>query len=117
MWFVTTSTATTPAVTPTTPTTVVWSYVDFDWNIRGDRLIIYYYDGDVEYLYYGYDRNGDLIMATDSHFYHYTAYRPAGMYYEPAKDVWQTPPRHQGQGEHLNAKGPRHKAREALVEK
>ena len=63
------------------------SYVDFDWNTRGDRLIIHYYDGDVEYLYYGYDRNGDLIMATDSHFYHYTAYRPAGMYYEPAKEL------------------------------
>ena len=62
-------------------------YVNFDWDTRGDRLFINYYDGDREFLYYGYDRNGDLIMATDSHFYNYTAYRPAGMYYEPAKEM------------------------------
>ena len=59
-------------------------FVDFDWQIRGDRLIIYYYDGDSEYLYYGYDRNGDLILSTDSRFYQYTAYRPVG-YYDQAK--------------------------------
>ena len=62
-------------------------YVDFDWYTSGDRLIIHYYDGDSEYLYYGFDRNGDLIMATDSRYYQYTAYRPAGMYYEPSKEM------------------------------
>ena len=62
-------------------------YVDFDWYTSGDRLIIHYYDGDSDYLFYGYDRNGDLLMSTDSRFYNFTAYRPAGMYYEPAKEM------------------------------
>ena len=62
------------------------SYVDFDWDTYGDRLIIHYYDGDSEYLYYGYDRNGDLLLATDSRFYQYTAYRPIG-YYDEAKPL------------------------------
>ena len=61
--------------------------VDFDWYTSGDRLIIHYYDGDSDYLYYGFDRNGDLLMATDSRFYNYTAYRPIGYYYEPAKEM------------------------------
>lgn len=59
-------------------------YVDFDWDTYGDRLSIRYYDGDYEYLFYGYDRNGDLIMSVDSRFYKYTAYRPSG-YWAPAK--------------------------------
>ena len=29
------------------------SYVDFDWDTRGNRLYIRYYDGDFESLYYG----------------------------------------------------------------
>ena len=60
-------------------------YYDFYWDTHGDRLIIHYDDGTSEYLYYGFDRNGDLLMATDSRFYNFTAYRPAGMYYEPGK--------------------------------
>lgn len=60
-------------------------YVDFDWYTSGDRLIIHYYDGESEYLFYGFDRNGDLLMSIDSRFYEFTAYRPTGMYYEPAK--------------------------------
>lgn len=59
--------------------------IGFDWDTYGDRLVIYYYDGDREYLYYGFDRNGDLLLATDSRFYQYTAYRPAGYYYEQEK--------------------------------
>jgi hypothetical protein len=59
----------------------------FDWNTYGDRLVIHYEDGTSEYLFYGFDRNGDLILATDSRFYQYTAYRPVGMYYEMAKDM------------------------------
>ena len=39
-------------------------YVDFEWNTSGDRLFIYYYDGTSDYLFYGFDRNGDLILAT-----------------------------------------------------
>jgi len=62
-------------------------YVDFDWDNYSDRLIIHYYDGTSEYLYYGFDRNGDLILATDSRFYQYTAYRPAGAFYDKAKDM------------------------------
>ena len=68
------------------------SYVDFDWDTYGDRLIIHYYDGDSEYLYYGYDRNGDLLLATDSRFYQFTAYRPIGYYDEamPLPDLDKT---------------------------
>lgn len=62
------------------------SYVDFDWETRGDRLYIRYYDGDFESLYYGYDSYGYLILSTDYHYRQYTAYRPAGMYYEPSHD-------------------------------
>ena len=61
-------------------------YVDFDWDTYGDRLVIRYYDGDYDYLYYGYDSRGFLILSTDSRFYRYTAYRPAG-YWAPAKDA------------------------------
>lgn len=61
-------------------------YIDFDWNTYGDRLVIHYYDGRSEYLFYGYDRNGDLLLATDSRFYYYTAYRPVG-YYDKAKEM------------------------------
>ena len=56
------------------------SYVDFDWDAYGSSLIIRYYDGDVDYLYYDYDRNGDLLLALDSQFYQYTAYRPSGFW-------------------------------------
>jgi len=66
------------------------SYVDFDWDTRGDRLFIRYYDGDFEDLYYGFDRYGYLILSTDHRYYQYTAYRPGGMYYEPAKELDST---------------------------
>jgi len=62
------------------------SYVDFDWQSYGDQLVIRYYDGDSDFLYYGYDRNGDLLLALDSRFYQYTAYRPSG-YWSPAKEL------------------------------
>ena len=65
------------------------SYVDFDWDTRGDRLFINYYDGDYENLYYGFDDYGYLILSLDRRFYQYTAYRAAGTspYYEPAKEL------------------------------
>ena len=65
------------------------SYVDFDWETRGDRLFINYYDGDYENLYYGFDDYGYLILSLDRRFYQYTAYRAAGTspYYEPAKEL------------------------------
>ena len=63
-------------------------YVDFDWETRGNRLFIWYYDGDAEYLYYGFDDYGYLILSPDSRFYSYTAYRPTGgYYYEPGKEL------------------------------
>lgn len=62
------------------------AYVDFDWETRGNRLYISYYDGDYENLYYGYDDYGYLILSLDRYFYQYTAYRTAG-YYEPAKEL------------------------------
>lgn len=65
------------------------SYVDFDWETRGNRLYINYYDGDFDNLYYGYDDYGYLILSLDRRFYQYTAYRAAGTspYYEPAKEL------------------------------
>ena len=60
--------------------------IGFDWDARGGRLFIRYYDGDIEYLYYGFDNYGYLLLSTDSHFYQYTAYRP-GRYYSPAKEM------------------------------
>ena len=64
------------------------SYVDFDWETRGNRLYIDYYDGDYENLYYGYDDYGYLILSLDRYFHEYTAYRPGGYYaFEPAKEL------------------------------
>lgn len=65
------------------------SYVDFDWETRGNRLYIRYYDGDFESLFYGFDDYGYLILSLDARFYQYTAYRPGGSYpyYEPAKEM------------------------------
>lgn len=62
------------------------SYVDFDWETRGNRLYISYYDGDFEKLYYGYNDYGYLILSIDRHFYRYTAYSPTGMAWEQYKD-------------------------------
>ena len=61
-------------------------YVDFDWDTYGNRLQIRYYDGDYEYLYYGYDRAGYLVLSLDSQFYRYTVYRPSGMYWKQFTD-------------------------------
>ena len=71
------------------------SYVDFDWETRGNRLYIRYYDGDYESLYYGYDNYGYLILSTDYHFHQYTAYRPGGMYYgmAPAQEMSESAPK------------------------
>lgn len=63
-------------------------YVDFDWETYNDRLIIRYYDGDSDYLFYGFDNMGYLIMSLDRHYNQYTAYRPSG-YWSPAKDLNQ----------------------------
>lgn len=62
------------------------SYVDFVWETYDYRLIIRYDDGDVEYLYYGFERNGDLMLSLDRNFQRYTAYRPSGFYWEEFKD-------------------------------
>ena len=63
------------------------AYVDFDWDTRGNRLFINYYDGDYENLYYGFDDYGYLILSLDRRFHQYTAYRATGVYYEPAKGI------------------------------
>ena len=62
-------------------------YVDFDWEIRGSKLCIWYYDGLYESVYYGYDRYGYLMLSLDRYFYEYTAYCSCGggRYYAPAK--------------------------------
>ena len=51
-------------------------FVDFDWETRGNRLFIRYYDGDSENLYYRIDESGYLLLALDAQFTIYTAYRP-----------------------------------------
>ena len=51
-------------------------YIDLDWQTRGNRLYIRYYDGDSENLYYRIDESGYLLLALDSQFTIYTAYRP-----------------------------------------
>jgi hypothetical protein len=68
-----------------------WDYVDFDWDTRGNRLFIRYYDGDYENLYYGFDSYNYLILSLDPYFYQYTAYAPNGRYYEPAKTMDKAP--------------------------
>ena len=62
-------------------------FVYFDWETRGNRLYINYSDGDWDYLFYGFDNYGYLILSLDSRFNEYTAYRPGGMYYAPAKGM------------------------------
>jgi hypothetical protein len=52
------------------------AYVDLDWETRGDRLYIRYYEGDTENLYYRIDESGYLLLALDAQFTIYTAYRP-----------------------------------------
>lgn len=51
-------------------------YIDLDWETRGNRLYIRYYDGDSENLYYRVDESGYLLLALDAQFKTYTAYRP-----------------------------------------
>lgn len=69
--------------------TYILCYVDFEWETRGNRLFIRYYDGDFDNLYYGYDDYGYLVLSTDRYFHEYTVYRPAGLYYEPDKSLTQ----------------------------
>lgn len=52
------------------------AYVDLDWETRGDRLYIRYYEGDTENLYYRIDESGYMLLALDARFTTYTAYRP-----------------------------------------
>jgi hypothetical protein len=52
------------------------AYVDLDWETRGDRLYIRYYEDDTENLYYRIDESGYMLLALDARFTTYTAYRP-----------------------------------------
>ena len=45
------------------------------WNLEGQRLYIWYNDGDYEELYCTIDENGYLLMSLDEEFKNYTAYR------------------------------------------
>lgn len=65
-------------------------YIYFEWEARGNRLYINYSDGDWDYLYYGFDNYGYLILSLDSHFNEYTAYRYGGMHYAPAMSMGET---------------------------
>lgn len=61
-------------------------YYDFKWDTYSDKLYIRYSDGDVEYLYYGFDRYGYLLLSLDRRYTQYTAYRSTGTYWEQFKD-------------------------------
>lgn len=63
------------------------TYLDFEWEALNGRLFIWYPDGDVAELYYGYDDYGYLILSSSRRFRQYIVYRPAGFYYEQGKSI------------------------------
>ena len=63
------------------------SYIDFEWEISGRYLYIWYDDGDYEDLYYEINEYGELVLSTTDSFYQYTIYCPAGVFYEQGKDI------------------------------
>jgi len=52
------------------------TYIGFNWYVQGDVLLLDYYDGTNERVYYDFDNWGYLILSPDPSFYYYTAYRP-----------------------------------------
>lgn len=64
----------------------VFSYVDFRWNIKGGRLMIweddYYYE-----MYYSFNYYGDLMLSSSGNFYNCIVYCPADYYYEQGKSI------------------------------
>ena len=78
-------------------------YIDFEWETHGNHLDIWYIDGDHDYLYYGFNDFGYLILSPSRRFHQYKVYRPVGFYkqgmgidsgqakrFDPATDVKPT---------------------------
>ena len=50
--------------------------IELRWVLKGQRLYIWYNDGDYEELYCDIDDNGYLLLSLNQSFTNYTAYRP-----------------------------------------
>ena len=61
------------------------SYIDFEWNICGNRIQLWYEDDYYEELYYGYKDNGFLMLSQSPYFDYYIVYRSVSVYYEQGK--------------------------------
>ena len=55
---------------------IVECITELTWHLKGQRLYIWYYDGDYEELYCDIDENGYLLLSLYKSFVNYTAYRP-----------------------------------------
>ena len=64
-----------------------YTYIDFKWEMYGDRILIWYIDGFYEEVYFNYDDYGFLVLSSSKYFHDYTAYRPTGFRYEQSKAI------------------------------
>jgi len=55
---------------------IVDCIIELRWSLEGQRLYIWYNDGDYEELYCTIDENGYLLLSLYKNFMSYTAYRP-----------------------------------------
>ena len=55
---------------------IVDCIIELRWDLKGQRLYIWYNDGDYEELYCNIDENGYLLLSLNQSFTNYTAYRP-----------------------------------------
>ena len=67
-------------------------YINFEWDARNGQLFIWYADGDVDELYYGYNDYGYLVLSPSRKYRRYVVYRPTGYYYEQGKTLEQEQP-------------------------
>ncbi len=61
------------------------SYLNFEWETRGYRLLIWFEDGVYEEWYYDFDQYGYLMLSSSQRFHHYLVFSPFSYYYEPEK--------------------------------
>lgn len=51
-------------------------HVSLRWNLQGQRLYLWFIDGDYEELYCKIDENGYMLLSLYEDFHNYTGYRP-----------------------------------------
>ena len=56
----------------------IYEITELRWKLQGQRLYIWYSDGDYEELHCNIDDNGYFLMSLYEDFHNYTAYRPVG---------------------------------------